>query len=445
MKRSKFTSAGFILTIVIIIAVAVFQHGSARKQQRLLKQVMQVDSIHEEIAKTGEVLYMTPLLYLVSKDSNWLAQYHKNALLFLKDLETLRSLLPNLDAELVEMEESFDRFSRTVERDLETLTNEDEKRLAARLSGPEYRLAKHHFDSTNNRLKRELKETLSATIGMTATMADVSLYARMAVLLIIVFGWWYYVRSRNKWQAKLNAHYKNMVREATASRLRIDKANEQLRQLFQYLHSIREKENARIAYELHEQVCQQLSAIKARIEIQEQKLEEESQSVLADEIRSVSADMEKINRNLRNMAVEIFPSAIEDIGLAAAMEEECRLLSGSHHVQISFFAEAGELQLPKEQATALFRVFHDVLYQSIKRGATEIVSTLMEEPERVVLFINDNAPAPENYSTSLQSIAMKESIAAAKGNVEVETYPHGTDHTIYLPLKQGDGVPLQHH
>ena len=107
MKRSKLTSAGFILTIVIIIAVAVFQHGSAQKQQRLLQQVMLVDSIHEEIAKTGELLYTTPLLYLVSRDSNWLSQYHKNALLFLKDLEALRSLLPNLDAELVEMKKNL--------------------------------------------------------------------------------------------------------------------------------------------------------------------------------------------------------------------------------------------------------------------------------------------------------------------------------------------------
>ena len=444
MKRSKLTSAGFILTIVIIIAVAVFQHGSAQKQQRLLQQVMLVDSIHEEIAKTGELLYTTPLLYLVSRDSNWLSQYHKNALLFLKDLEALRSLLPNLDAELVEMKKKFERFSRTVEHDLETFTDEDEKQLAARLSGPEYRLAKHHFDSTNKRLKQEIKNTVGTTIALSANLADVSLYGRMAVLLIIVIGWWYYVRSRIKWQAKLNAHYKKMIHEATSARLRINKANEQLRQLFQYLHSIREKENARIAYELHEQVCQQLSAIKARIEIQEQKLEEESQSVLADEIRSVSADMEKINCNLRNMAVEMFPSAINDVGLAAALQEESRLLSGSHHVEISFFADADELAITKEQATILFRAFQDVLHQSIKRSATEIVSTLMEESERVVLFINDNAPVPENYRTQLQMIALEERILAVRGSLEVEIFAHGTDHTVYLPLLKNSPVEVHH-
>lgn len=434
MKRSKLTSAGFILTILIIVCVAVFQHGIVKKQQRLLQQVMQINSIHEELARAGDEVYTTPLLFLLTKDSNWLVEYHKNTLIFSKDLKSLRILLPQISNDLSEIEASFYRFNRSLEGELQALSDEGANKKLQRLLVQNHRLAKLQFDSTNERLKQEIRHNLTASFDISEQTAAVSLYTQIAMLLLICAGWWLYVRARHTWQMKLNAHYKKLTHEAMSSQLSLDKANRQLRDIFKYLHEIREKEKAKVAYDLHEQVCQQLSAIKAKIEIQEQKLKEERQTGVAKEIRSISEDVETINRSLRNLAVEMYPSLMDDIGLVAALEEESRLLSERHMIQISFYTENEGLQLPHEQETLLFRVYQGLLNRAIKRGATEIVSTLMADPDRIILFMNDNATVPENYRNQLQMIAIDERLAVANGSLEVQTYTHGTDHTVSLPV-----------
>jgi len=94
----------------------------------------------------------------------------------------------------------------------------------------------------------------------------------------------------------------------------------QLRNLAEYLQSVREEERKRIARELHDEIGQALTGIKL---VLERSVREQSGSVQASLIQALAVANELIGR-VRDFSLELRPAMLDDLGLLAALR--CGLL-----------------------------------------------------------------------------------------------------------------------
>ena len=218
---------------------------------------------------------------------------------------------------------------------------------------------------------------------------------------------------------------------------------QQQQALFIAVQEAEEAERKRIAESLHNGIGQMLFAVRLRLEKSRallpapntaiSALRQETDELLADAIRQV-----------RTLSHELVPMALEEFGLAAAMRDLCRKMTGSRlrlacHVQLDETLPPllGSLQL------ALYRIAQELVQNVVKHatGATHASLELENVPGFVLLRVEDNGPgfaadAPAGAGLGLRSI--RDRVALLGGAIEFGQVPHsGAYVRIRLPVPVG--------
>jgi signal transduction histidine kinase len=143
-----------------------------------------------------------------------------------------------------------------------------------------------------------------------------------------------------------------------------------------------ERERGRLARELHDVPLQELFGVIRRLEV---KPGTESES---DDLRALAS-------HLRNVAIDLRPPVLDDLGLSAALEY---LAEGATTAERLVLADVvdhcglGRTQRPPEEIElAMFRIAAEAIGNAIAHsGATEIVVRASVDPRRVELAVADN-------------------------------------------------------
>jgi signal transduction histidine kinase len=134
------------------------------------------------------------------------------------------------------------------------------------------------------------------------------------------------------------------------------------------------------------------------------------------------------------------PVILDDFGLAAAIEwqvEEFRNRSG---IDCRMENSGFEPDLPKNQATALFRIFQETLTNIMRHAqADEVVIRLEECDGELILRIRDNGrgitEAEINDPKSFGLLGMRERLYPWNGCISFEgRHGQGTRVTVRLPM-----------
>ena len=180
-------------------------------------------------------------------------------------------------------------------------------------------------------------------------------------------------------QADQLARTFNMMLEA------IDDAN-RLRST-QILNAM-EEERKRIARELHDETSQVLTSLLISLAILEE-------SITTEEARNRIADTRKLAhqtlRAIRNLSIDLRPSALDDLGLLPALrwyvKEYQQKFAISVDLQVTGFKE----RLPAEMETALYRIVQESLTNVARHAHAHNVSVLMkEDADTVYVTISDD-------------------------------------------------------
>jgi signal transduction histidine kinase len=194
-----------------------------------------------------------------------------------------------------------------------------------------------------------------------------------------------------------------------------------------------ELERARLARELHDETGQALTSILLGLgAIQESA--DVGRSV--DEVRALVVST---LQDVRRLAVELRPSALDDYGLVPALERLTAMVTEQGGPVVDLEAQLGDERLPGEIETALYRIVQEAITNAIKHAEAGRVSVVLTRtPAAVTAVIEDDGRGidPAASGDGLGLTGMRERLALLDGRLRVESAPGaGTTIVAEVPLR----------
>jgi two-component system sensor histidine kinase UhpB len=193
-----------------------------------------------------------------------------------------------------------------------------------------------------------------------------------------------------------------------------------------------EEERARVARDLHDQVNQSLTGVLLRLEAARAAAPPE----LEAEISETSALAHQAMDELLTVARQLRPTALDDLGLKAAIAGQVEQLSRNGS-EVSFESD-GELgDLDPDTQLVIYRVSQEAVGNAIRHsGGGRIEVRLRRQPGRVVLVVSDDGRgfSFDEANTGLGLGGMRERALLVGGELETESRPgSGTSIRLTVP------------
>jgi signal transduction histidine kinase len=196
-----------------------------------------------------------------------------------------------------------------------------------------------------------------------------------------------------------------------------------------------EIERRRLARELHDETGQALTSILLGVKaIRASATPAEAERAEAD----VRAQVVQALQDVRALAVELRPSALDDFGLVAALERLAETFQSRSGLETVVQANV-EGRLPAELETVLYRVVQEALTNILKHAGAEHVSIVVRTRDGVVAAtIDDDGRGfaqDDVREGALGLLGMRERLALVGGTLEVESSREsGTTIAAEVPL-----------
>lgn len=198
--------------------------------------------------------------------------------------------------------------------------------------------------------------------------------------------------------------------------------------------SAMERERARIANDLHDDVGPMLSVIKFQIDCVETASPEDM-----EDLRRATVGIDEMITRLREIAVNLMPTSLMRKGLPTAIEEFLGRVSRtampvtySHDIQS---------ELDPEKSINIFRILQEVVHNAVKHsGATGLVVELTEKENAINLFIRDNGrgfdyESMQDRSSGFGLRSLRSRVDLMQGNMIVQSKHNvGTAFLFEIPI-----------
>jgi PAS domain S-box-containing protein len=208
-----------------------------------------------------------------------------------------------------------------------------------------------------------------------------------------------------------------------------------------------EEERQRIARDLHDDLCQQLTGMKLNFEAISDDVRSNDRT-LHKRVLGFSKQLEDMITDVRRMAANLRPTVLDDFGLVTALELLAREFQKLHkiHLQVDLQKPA-KRHLGPQLEIALYRIAQEGLSNIAKHaGATRAHISLATDDSSITLRISDNGtgfspadvgPRKDSHS-GLGLIGMRERTELFGGTFTVDSGPdRGSLLTVTMPLTAG--------
>jgi signal transduction histidine kinase len=189
-----------------------------------------------------------------------------------------------------------------------------------------------------------------------------------------------------------------LEKKAELGQQRAADAERELRRLSQQLVKAQEDERRSLSRELHDQVGQQITALRVEIANLGRIAPGEKDTYTAH-LREAKGLAEQTMKTVRDLAMGLRPSILDDFGLGPAIEWQAREFSRRTGVPADVHIEGSLNGLTESDRTSLFRIVQEALTNITKHAsASEIRITLTAGEQGVMLKVEDNGKGmdPQN-------------------------------------------------
>lgn len=199
-----------------------------------------------------------------------------------------------------------------------------------------------------------------------------------------------------------------------------------------------EEERRRLALELHDETGQALTSILLGLKaIGGAKTKEEAEQAEAD-VRTLVV---QALQDVRALAVELRPSALDDFGLGPAVERLTQTFQERSGIETTTQATLDD-RLPPEVETVLYRVVQEALSNVVKHAEADHVSIVIGQRDGlVVATIDDDGRGfaeTDVREDALGLVGMRERLALVGGTLQIESTP-GAGTTVAAQVPVGAG------
>jgi PAS domain S-box-containing protein len=252
------------------------------------------------------------------------------------------------------------------------------------------------------------------------------------------------VQDRTRELAAVNAALESEITER-------NRTEEARRDLFRRLDRAQEEERRRISRELHDEMGQHLTALhfgfRALLEACGER------SAVAGTVGKLDAIAIEVGKVVHRIAVELRPTALDDLGLTAALSNYVEEWSAHTGIPADLHCgrlAAGDSRLPPNHETTIYRMVQEALTNISKHASASNVSVIVEarvdNGGGVVAIVEDDGVGIDNEALADRSSAphlglrgMRERADLAGGSLEIESGPgRGTTLFLRLPPALGD-------
>lgn len=224
------------------------------------------------------------------------------------------------------------------------------------------------------------------------------------------------------------------TRELAAANATLEDRERVRQQLLRKVISAQEDERKRVARELHDETSQTLAALGIGVDVALATCGGAADDATHQRLAEVRRLVDRMHHELHRLIVNLRPSVLDDLGLAAAIAwfAERQLA----HSGVAVRCELGDLdlRLPSEIETAIFRAVQESIVNIARHANAESVLIQGSVADgRLVVEIEDDGDGfdPQRIVRSPESLrgvgllGMRERIEILGGSLEIESDPGG--------------------
>lgn len=148
---------------------------------------------------------------------------------------------------------------------------------------------------------------------------------------------------------------------------------------------VQEEVLSNVARELHDNIGQLLTLI--RIQLEQEKLDDE---VLTKKLEPVDGTLSDTIDQVRMLSHSLNTEYLENKGLAYAIEKEVNRISQIKKLKVNWEYDAEEDGLDKGKRVMVFRIFQELLNNSLKHSGAKQLDIVLSVKNNFVLSVKDN-------------------------------------------------------
>ncbi len=257
-------------------------------------------------------------------------------------------------------------------------------------------------------------------------MASISVIALLLGVILVV-------ASLRRFQ-RLQREAKSRYEEVVAARC-------ELRNLSDRLITAQEEERRNFSRELHDEIGQALSAMLVELGRLEAAPDDETRSERLTSVRRMA--QESVSA-VRNMALLLRPSMLDDLGLVAALRWQAREVERRSGLTIQMVADEASEDLPDSYRTCTYRVVQEALNNCAKHSRASQVRVIVRRDEDDGLSVkvqDDGIGFEPSREKGMGLLGIEERVGRLGGRFSIESKPgKGAVLSIYFPVsKAGPG------
>jgi signal transduction histidine kinase len=226
-----------------------------------------------------------------------------------------------------------------------------------------------------------------------------------------------------------------------AERQRAEKAEQELRRLSNQLVRVQEEERKTISRELHDEVGQILTGLRMELGTLSHYGPNEE---FRQRLESVKRLAEEALRSVRNLALLVRPSMLDDLGLEPALHWQAKEFSRRCGVPVSVNIEGNLAHLPEPLRLCLYRAVQEAMTNCGKHADASHIRVMVKQDEtRVTASVQDDGRGFDALLTTrgLGLMGMTERVRALQGRMSVASEPgSGTLISLELPARLDPSV-----
>jgi signal transduction histidine kinase len=222
---------------------------------------------------------------------------------------------------------------------------------------------------------------------------------------------------------------------ALRASIAVDLSRRVARDALRRVVSGQEVERRRLARELHDETGQALTSILLGLRAVD---EAEDRTGVAKAVADLRELVVGTLQDVRRLAVQLRPKALDDFGLVPALERLVQTFSESSGITVELAPRLGDERLPAEVETTIYRIVQEALTNVVKHAEASTVSILLVRRDGSVhVVIEDDGRGFDPASVGPDNIGlagMRERAELHDGGLTIETTPRGTTLAVEVPL-----------
>jgi signal transduction histidine kinase len=236
-----------------------------------------------------------------------------------------------------------------------------------------------------------------------------------------------------------------LERRSDEQRVLAEAAEARMRALSQQVVATQEEERKQLSRELHDHVGQMLTGLRmelGRIE----RVGAQGNAAVAQALADGRSLVDNIMRTVRDLALGLRPSMLDDFGLQPALAWHVREFSRRSNMAATFTATGSFDDLPDPYRTCIYRSVQEALTNCARHsGASRVEVDVQADAAGLSVTVKDNGVGipSQRKAVGLGLRGMEERVKELSGTLTIDTgFGAGTTVRFWLPLPASRGEVL---